>query len=69
MIDQIEARLEFLRLTARAKLEASGVALDQAAPLLAAARTALADGLLGYSMLIAQKDAHSVAVGSAGRQP
>ncbi len=59
MIDQIEARLGLLRLTARARLEASGVSVDQAAPLLAAARTAVADGLLGYSMLIAEKDAES----------
>ena len=62
MIDQIEARLEFLRLTAHGKLEANGIVIDQAAPVLAAARTALADGLLGYSMLIAHKDPQDVGV-------
>jgi ubiquinone/menaquinone biosynthesis C-methylase UbiE len=57
MIDQIEARLQFLRLTSRAKLEAHGVAVDQAGPVLAAARAAVADGVLGYALLIAQKSA------------
>lgn len=57
MIDQIEARLQFLRLTAQAKLEAFGVDVDRAAPVLRAARTALADGALGYTLLVAHKPA------------
>ncbi|NUR31702.1 MAG: methyltransferase domain-containing protein [Catenulispora sp.] len=55
MIDQIEARLQFLRLTSRTKLEAYGVDVDTARPVLSAARAALADGILGYALLIAEK--------------
>lgn len=55
MIDQIEARLQFLRLTSRAKLEAFGIDVNRAAPVLGAARTAVANGVLGYSLLIARK--------------
>ncbi|GAA1580024.1 hypothetical protein GCM10009789_37250 [Kribbella sancticallisti] len=58
MIDQIEARLQFLRLTARAKLEAYGVDASAAAPVLEAARTAVADGALGYALLVAEKLDH-----------
>lgn len=57
MIDQIEARLQFLRLTSRTKLEAHGVDVDRTAPVLAAARTALADGVLGYTVLVADNPA------------
>ena len=57
MIDQIEARLQFLRLTSGAKLEAHGVDVDRAGPVLAAARTAVADGVLGYALLVADKPA------------
>lgn len=55
MIDQIEARLQFLRLTSRSKLQAYGVDADNAGPALEAARTALADGVLGYALLIAER--------------
>lgn len=54
MIDQIEARLQFLRLTSRAKLDAYGV-VHSAGPVLAAARTAVADGVLGYALIVAVK--------------
>lgn len=57
MIDQIEARLGLVRLTARHRAEALGVDVDRAGPLLAAARTAIAEGALGYGLLVAQKPA------------
>ncbi|MEG3632135.1 class I SAM-dependent methyltransferase, partial [Streptomyces poriticola] len=55
MIDQIEARLNLLRLTAPAELAAAGLARDDAAGTLTAARRALTDGALGYGLLIAEK--------------
>ncbi|MEU4293174.1 methyltransferase domain-containing protein [Kribbella sp. NPDC026596] len=55
MIDQIEARLQFLRLTSRSKLEAYGVDVDRAAPVLSAARAAVTDGVLGYALVAAEK--------------
>ncbi|MEN8654830.1 methyltransferase domain-containing protein [Streptomyces sp. 21So2-11] len=56
MIDQIEARLSVLRMTAPDKLTAAGVNLEAAPGVLGAARTAVADGALGYALLIAVKD-------------
>ena len=58
MIDQIEARLQFLRLTSRARLDEHGVDVNRARPVLGAARTAVADGVLGYALLVADKPAH-----------
>jgi arsenite methyltransferase len=55
MIDQIEARLGVVRMTARARAEALGVDFDRAPAVLAAARAALADGVLGYGLLVADK--------------
>lgn len=55
MIDQIEARLGVVRMTARARAEALGIDFTQAPSILAAARAAVADGVLGYAMLVAQK--------------
>ncbi len=57
MIDQIEARLTLVRMTAKAKAEAIGVDFDRAAPVLTAARAAVADGALGYALLVAEKPA------------
>jgi SAM-dependent methyltransferase len=57
MIDQIEARLSVVRLTARAKAEALGLDFDRAGPVLDAARAAVADDALGYALLIAEKPA------------
>ncbi|MGP3999310.1 class I SAM-dependent methyltransferase [Streptomyces sp. 8N706] len=56
MIDQIEARLNLLRMTARDKLTTAGVDLDAAPGVLGAARSAVADGALGYALLIAARD-------------
>ena len=55
MINQIEARLELLRMTARPRLEALGVDFAKASPVLSAARDALRDGLLDYVLLVAEK--------------
>ena len=55
MIDQLEARLGVLRMTARARVESLGMDFSKAPAMLAAARTAVADGVLGYAMVIAEK--------------
>ncbi|MGH3737797.1 MAG: class I SAM-dependent methyltransferase [Micromonosporaceae bacterium] len=55
MIDQIEARLTLVRLTARERAEALGLDFDRAGPVLAAARAAVTDGVLGYALLIAER--------------
>ncbi|MGH3094440.1 MAG: class I SAM-dependent methyltransferase [Streptosporangiales bacterium] len=55
MIDQIEARLGIVAMTARSRAEQLGLDLDRAAPVIAAARTAVADGTLGYTLLVAGK--------------
>jgi len=57
MIDQIEARLAVVRLTARAQAEALGLDLDRAPLLLAAARSAISSGALGYMFLVAERPA------------
>ncbi|MCF6521631.1 class I SAM-dependent methyltransferase [Streptomyces sp. JJ36] len=57
MIDQIEARLNLLRMTAAGRLAEAGVDLDAAPAVLAAARAAVTDGTLGYALLIAEKPA------------
>ncbi|AXK32746.1 class I SAM-dependent methyltransferase [Streptomyces armeniacus] len=57
MIDQIEARLNLLRMTAAGRLAEAGVDLAAAPAVLAAARAAVADGTLGYALLIAEKTA------------
>ncbi|MDI3406228.1 class I SAM-dependent methyltransferase [Streptomyces cavernicola] len=55
MIDQVEARLNLLRMTSAGRLAEAGVDLDAAPAVLAAARAAVADGTLGYALLIAEK--------------
>ncbi|MCP3821599.1 methyltransferase domain-containing protein [Streptomyces sp. A3M-1-3] len=55
MIDQIEARLNLLRITAPDKLAEANVDLDGAPAVLAAARAAVAEGTLGYAVLNAVK--------------
>ncbi|OKK04780.1 methyltransferase type 11 [Streptomyces sp. CB03234] len=56
MIDQIEARLNLLRMTAPAGLTATGIDLAAAPAVLRAARTAVMDGVLGYGLLVAVRD-------------
>jgi len=55
MIDQIEARLTVLRMTAGDEAAALGLDFARAPAVLAAARAAVADGVLGYAMLTARK--------------
>lgn len=55
MIDQIEARLGIVRMTARARAEAHGVDFDRTPVVLAAARAAVVDGGQGYALLVAEK--------------
>ncbi|WP_020388698.1 class I SAM-dependent methyltransferase [Kribbella catacumbae] len=57
MIDQIEARLHFLRLTSRAKLDSYDLDVNRAGSVLGAARTAITNGALGYALLVADKPA------------
>jgi arsenite methyltransferase len=57
MIDQIEARLTVLRMTASRRLEGLGLDLDRAGPVLNAARAAVGGGVLGYGLLVAAKQA------------
>jgi SAM-dependent methyltransferase len=55
MLDQIEARLTLVRMTARDQAEALGVDFDRAPTLIAAARAAISDGAIGYALITAQK--------------
>ncbi len=55
MIDQIQARLGLLRITAPARLAEAGVDLDAAPAVLDAARAAVTEGVLGYTLLTAVK--------------
>jgi arsenite methyltransferase len=57
MIDQIEARLAMLRMTGPGRLTAAGVNVDAVLHYTALARQAVADGLLGYALLVAEKPA------------
>jgi SAM-dependent methyltransferase len=55
MIDQIEARLSVLRMTAADRLAAAAVDVDAVLRYTALARQAVADGILGYALIIAEK--------------
>jgi arsenite methyltransferase len=55
MLDQIEARLTLLRLTGADRLAAAQVEPDAVARHLDLARQAVADGIIGYALLIAEK--------------
>ncbi|BBZ18757.1 class I SAM-dependent methyltransferase [Mycolicibacterium gadium] len=55
MIDQIEARVHLARMTHAPVLEAAGVDADAVFRYIDLARSAVTDGLLGYSLLIAEK--------------
>jgi hypothetical protein len=55
MVDQIDARLTLVRMTARTRAEALGVDFARAPAVLAAARAAIANGIIGYALLTAEK--------------
>jgi SAM-dependent methyltransferase len=57
MIDEIEARLRLLRMTAPARLADAGVDVDAVLRYTALAKQAVADGFIGYALLIAEKPA------------
>lgn len=57
MIDEIDARLRLLRMTASARLAEAGVDTDAVLRYAALARQAVADGLIGYALLVAEKPA------------
>ena len=55
MIDQIEARLAVLRMTAADRLTQAGVDVDAVLRYAALAKQAVANGLRGYALLVAEK--------------
>jgi ubiquinone/menaquinone biosynthesis C-methylase UbiE len=55
MIDQIEARLRMLRMTAADRLVAAGVDVDAVLRYTMLATHAVAEGLIGYALLVAEK--------------
>jgi arsenite methyltransferase len=57
MIDQIEARLRLLTLTRRDQVTELGLDPDQASEVLATAREAVAGGVIGYCLLVADRPA------------
>jgi ubiquinone/menaquinone biosynthesis C-methylase UbiE len=57
MIEQIEARLTVLRMSAAGRLAAAGVDVDAVLRYTALAKQAVADGLIGYCLLVAEKPA------------
>lgn len=57
MIDEIEARLRLLRMTAPARLADAGVDVDAVLRYTTLAKQAVTDGLIGYALLIAEKPA------------
>jgi ubiquinone/menaquinone biosynthesis C-methylase UbiE len=57
MVEQIETRLTVLRMSAAGRLAAAGVDVDAVLRYTAVARQAVAEGLIGYCMLVARKPA------------
>jgi len=55
MIDQIEARLAVLRMTAADHLTAAGIDVDAVLQYTLLARQAVAQGLVGYALIIAER--------------
>jgi arsenite methyltransferase len=55
MIDQIDARVRLLRMTAGEHLARAGVDADAVLRYTALARQAVADGIIGYALIIAEK--------------
>lgn len=55
MIDEIDARIRLLRMTAPARLADAGVDVPAVLRYTALARQAVADGLIGYVLLVAEK--------------
>jgi hypothetical protein len=59
MLDQIDARLAVLRMTSSDRLQAAGVDVEEVLRHTTLARRAVGDGILGYTLLVAEKPAAS----------
>jgi len=55
MIEQIGARLFLVKVTARGRAVGLGLDFARADDVLADARAAVADGVIGYALLVAQR--------------
>lgn len=55
MVLQVAARIELLRMTQQARIEGLGLDVERARSVVSAARAAVADGALGYVLLVASK--------------
>lgn len=55
MVERIEAKLLFARMTLGARARAAGIDLDAVNPVLAEVKQAMAEGHLGYALLVAVK--------------
>lgn len=55
LVDQLEARIELVRRTAHAQASRLGVDVDRAHDVIAAARTAAADGMLNFVLIVAER--------------
>ena len=55
MVNQIGARLDLLRITARPRLEELGLDVGRARPVLEVTRKAILDGVIGYTLVVAEK--------------
>lgn len=55
MVEQIDARVRLLRITARRQLDEAGVDVDAVLRYCTLAKQAIDDGLIGYTLLIAEK--------------
>lgn len=58
MIDQIEARLHLVRMTQKDLVIAAGIDVDAVLEFIGIARRSVADGLLGYALVVAEKPGH-----------
>lgn len=65
MLDEIDARLRLLRMTAPGRLSEAGVDVDAVLRYTALANEAVAEGLIGYALLVAEKPVVDPATGSA----
>ena len=55
MIDQIEARLHLMQMTQQDVVIAAGIDVDKVLEFIDVARRAIADRLLGYALVVAEK--------------
>jgi len=58
MVGEIDARVRLLQMTAAGRLAAAGIVADSVLRYTAMARRAVASGLIGYQLLVAEKPRH-----------